>query len=169
MKKNLILLGMMGVGKTTLGKVVAKKCGLKFLDTDELIEKKLGMKIVEIFEKKGESFFRAEEEKEVLKSLKKNKCIIALGGGAFLNKIIRDSILKSAQSIWLDMDIKVLCKRIRWTKKRPLLNVENNKSKIYKLYNKRKNIYKLADHKINCDKLNKSNIAKEIIDLYEKN
>ena len=169
MKKNLILLGMMGVGKTTLGKVVAKKCGLKFLDTDELIEKKLGMKIVEIFEKKGESFFRAEEEKEVLKSLKKNKCIIALGGGAFLNKIIRDSILKSAQSIWLDMDIKVLCKRIRWTKKRPLLNVENNKSKIYKLYNKRKNIYKLADHKINCDKMSKSNIAKEIMDLYEKN
>ena len=169
MKKNLILLGMMGVGKTTLGKVVAKKCGLKFFDTDELIEKKLGMKIVEIFEKKGESFFRAEEEKEVLKSLKKNKCIIALGGGAFLNKIIRDSILKSTQSIWLDTDIKILCKRIRWTKKRPLLNVENNKSKIYKLYNKRKNIYKLADHKINCDKLSKINIAQEIIDLYEKN
>jgi len=167
--KNLILLGMMGVGKTTLGKVVAKKRALKFFDTDELIEKKLGMKIVEIFEKKGESFFRAEEEKEVLKSLKKSKCVIALGGGAFLNKTIRDNILKSAKSVWLDMDIKILCKRIIWTKKRPLLNVENNKSKIYTLYNKRKNIYKLADHKINCDKLSKSNIAKEIIDLYEKN
>ena len=169
MKKNLVLLGMMGVGKTTLGKAVAKKQGLKFFDTDKLIEKKLGMKIVEIFEKKGESFFRVEEEKEVLKSLKKNKCVIALGGGAFLNKTIRDNVLKSAKSIWLDVDIKILCKRIKWTKKRPLLNVENYKSKIYKLYNKRKNIYKLADHKINCDKMSKSNIAKEIMDLYEKN
>ena len=105
----------------------------------------------------------------LVKSLKKNKCVIALGGGAFLNKTIRDNVLKSAKSIWLDVDIKILCKRIKWTKKRPLLNVENYKSKIYKLYNKRKNIYKLADHKINCDKMSKSNIAKEIVNLYEKN
>ena len=94
MKKNLVLLGMMGVGKTTLGKIVAKRLGLKFIDTDLIVEKKNSMKIDEIFEKKGEKFFRIEEEKETLKSLKKNKCVIALGGGAFVNKIVRDNILK---------------------------------------------------------------------------
>jgi len=168
-KKNLVLLGMMGVGKTTLGKVVAKKQGLKFIDTDLMIEKKHSMKIADIFEKKGEKFFRIEEEKEVLKSLKKNKCVIALGGGAFLNKIVRDNILINAISIWLDTDLKTLNQRIKWNKKRPLLNTENKREKIYKLYNERKNIYNLANHKIDCNNLTKDSIIKEIIILYEKN
>ena len=72
MRKNLVLLGMMGVGKTTIGKIVAKKQGLVFVDTDTNIEKKCSMKISEIFRKKGEKFFRIEEEKEVLKSLTKS-------------------------------------------------------------------------------------------------
>ena len=169
MKKNLVLLGMMGVGKSTLGKVVAKKQELKFIDTDTIIEKKHSMKIAEIFEKKGEKFLRAEEVKEVLKSLKKNKCVIALGGGAFLNKIVRDSILKNTISIWLDVDLMTLNQRIKWNKKRPLLNTENKKEKIYKLYSERKNIYKLANHKIDCNKLSKDQIIKQIEILYEKN
>ena len=86
---------MMGVGKTTLGKIVAKKTGLKFIDTDTNIEENCLMKISEIFKKKGEKFFRLEENKEVLKSLKKSNSVIALGGGAFMDKTIRDSILKN--------------------------------------------------------------------------
>ena len=168
MKKNLILLGMMGVGKTTLGKIVAKKQGLKFVDTDIIIEKKNSMSIAEIFKKKGEEFFRIEEEKEVLKSLKKSKCVIALGGGAFIKKTVRDYILKNTISIWLDVNLKTLSKRIKWNKKRPLLNKENIQEEIYKLYTERKNIYKLANHRINCDNLNKENIANKIIILYEK-
>ena len=117
---------MMGVGKTTLGKIVAKKTGLKFIDTDTNIEKNCLMKISEIFKKKGEKFFRLEENKEVLKSLKKSNSVIALGGGAFMDKTIRDSILKNAVSIWLDADLKDLNKRIKWSNKRPLLNEENN-------------------------------------------
>ena len=92
MKKNLVLLGMMAVGKSTLGKIVAKKAKLKFIDTDINIESKHSMRISEIFEKKGENFFRIEEEKEVLESIKKNKCVIAIGGGAFMNKNIREKI-----------------------------------------------------------------------------
>ena len=168
MKKNLVLLGMMGVGKTTVGKIVAKKVGLKFIDTDANIEKNCLMRISEIFEKKGEKFFRLEEEKEVLKSLKESNSVIALGGGAFINKTIRDNILKSAISIWLDTDLKVLNKRIKWSNKRPLLNKENRQKKINKLYDKRKNIYKLAHHKINCNNLSRENIAKKIITFYEK-
>tara|TARA_Y100000590_G_scaffold464864_1_gene635395 strand:+ start:287 stop:502 length:216 start_codon:yes stop_codon:yes gene_type:complete len=70
--------------------------------------------------------------------------------------------------MWLDINLKTLSKRTRWNKKRPLLNVKNNKEKINKLYLERKNIYKLANHRINCDKLNKEDIAKKIITFYEK-
>ena len=167
-RKNLVLLGMMGVGKTTLGKIVAKKVGLKFIDTDANIEKNCLMRISEIFKRKGEEFFRLEEEKEVLKSLKESNSVIALGGGAFINKTIRNNVLKNAISIWLDADLKDLNKRIKWSNKRPLLSKENSQKKINKLYDKRKNIYKLANHRINCDKLSKENIAKKIIIFYEK-
>ena len=112
---------MMAVGKTTLGKIVAKKQGLEFIDIDANIEVKCSMKISEIFKKKGEKFFRINEENEVLKSLKKNNAVISLGGGAFINKILRENILKNAISIWLDVDIKTLVKRIAKNKKRPLL------------------------------------------------
>ena len=168
MKKNLVLLGMMGVGKTTIGEIVAKRQDLEFIDTDRNIEKKCLMKISDIFKKKGEKFFRIEEEKEVLKSLKKNNCVIALGGGAFINKTIRNNILKNSISMWLDINLKTLSKRTRWNKKRPLLNVKNNKEKINKLYLERKNIYKLANHRIACNNLSKEDIANKIIIFYEK-
>ena len=168
MKKNLVLLGMMAVGKTTLGKIVAKKQELKFIDIDASIEKKNSMTIKEIFKKKGEKFFRMEEENEILKSLEKNNCVIALGGGAFMNKTVRENILKNAISIWLSVDIKTLNQRIKWNRKRPLLKEENNQKKITELYAKRKDIYKLANHEIACDNLSKKNIAEKIIALYEK-
>jgi len=167
-KKNLVLLGMMAVGKTTLGKIVAKKQKLRFIDIDKSIEKKNSMTIVEIFKKKGEIFFRMEEEKEVLKSLEKNNCVIALGGGAFMNKILRENILKNAISIWLNVDIKILYKRVKWNKKRPLLKEENNQKKLAELYAEREGIYKLANHKITCEKLSKKSIVKKVIALYEK-
>ena len=167
MKKNLVLLGMMAVGKSTLGKIVAKKLRLQFIDTDKNIENHNLMKIKDIFEQKGEDFFRKEEEKEVLKSLKKQNCVIALGGGAFVNSKIRDSILKNAISVWLDIDIKTLEKRVKLNKKRPLLKNNNNYEMIKKIYQERKKIYKLANHKIKCDQMDKSDLAKKIILLYE--
>ena len=168
MRKNLVLLGMMGVGKTTIGKIVARKQDMQFIDTDENIEEKCSMSISKIFKEKGEKFFRIKEQKEVLKSIKKSNCVIALGGGAFINETIRNDILKNAISIWLDTDLKTLNKRIKYNKKRPLLNKENNQKKIDEFYLERKNIYKLANHKIDCDNLNKENIAKKIIIYYGK-
>ena len=167
-RKNLVLLGMMGVGKSTIGKIVAKKQDLKFIDTDVNIEKKRSMKISEIFENKGEKFFRLLEEKEVLESLKKSECVIALGGGAFMKKTVRDRILKDSVSIWLDVNLKTLNRRVKWNKKKPLVNEADSQTKINKLYAERKNIYKLAKHKINCNNLSKENIADKIIILYEK-
>jgi len=167
-KKNLVLLGMMGVGKSTVGKIVAKSQDLKFIDTDLNIEKKCSMKITEIFEKKGEDFFRLQEENEVLESLKKNNCVIALGGGAIMNKNVRNIILENSLSIWLDLNLKTLNKRIKWNKKRPLLHEKNTREVMKKLYIERRDIYKLAHHKINCNNLTKGNIAKKIIIFYEK-
>ena len=166
--KNLVLLGMMGVGKTTLGKIVSKKLNLQFIDIDNNIEKNCSMKISEIFKKKGEKFFRVEEEKEVLKSLKESNSVIALGGGTFVNDIARKNILENAISIWLDVSIDDLNKRIKWNDKRPLLGEGNNVEKIKKLYIERKDIYKLANHKINCDNLTKENIVEKIVTFYEK-
>ena len=168
MKKNLVLLGMMAVGKSTLGKIVAKKQDLIFIDTDLNIEKKCAMKISEIFKKKGEKFFRILEEREVLESLKKSKCVIALGGGAFMKKTIRDRILKDSVSIWLDVNLKTLNKRVNWNKKRPLINKEDSQIKINQLYDERKNIYKMANYRINCNNLSKEDIANKIVTLYEK-
>ena len=158
---------MMGVGKSTLGKIVAKKLDLKFADTDLNIEKNCSMKIWEIFKNKGEDFFRLEEEKEALECLKKNKTVIALGGGAFMNRNIRSLILKNSLSFWLDLNLNIINKRVKWSKKRPLLNQKKEEEIIKKLYSERKNIYKLAKYKINCNKLSKTAITKKIILFYE--
>ena len=158
----------MGVGKTTLGKLVAKNQGLEFIDTDANIENKNSMTINEIFEQKGENFFRLEEKKEILNLLSKQDCVIALGGGAFMDKTIRESVLKNAISVWLDIDLKILNQRLKWNQKRPLLKKYNNQKKLNELYEQRKNIYQLANHKIECDKLTKNGIAEKIIALYEK-
>jgi shikimate kinase len=167
-KKNLVLIGMMGSGKTTLGKITAKRLNLQFIDTDSNIEKKNSMTINQIFQKNGEDFFRSEEEKEVLKCLKIKNCVISIGGGAFMNKLIRESILKNCVSIWLDVDLKTIIRRVSWNKKRPLLVNEDNVSAINKLYSVRKNIYKKANYKIKYTDSSKINLVKRIIDLYEK-
>ena len=159
---------MMAVGKSTLGKIVAKKQDLIFIDTDLNIEKKCAMKISKIFKNKGEKFFRILEEREVLESLKKSKCVIALGGGTFMKKTVRDRILKDSVSIWLDVNLKTLNKRVNWNKKRPLINEEDSQIKINQLYAERKNIYKMANYRINCNNLSKEDIANKIITFYEK-
>ena len=168
MKKNLVLTGMMGVGKSTIGKKLAKSLERKFVDIDKIIEKKEKNTIKEIFENKGENYFRKIEKKITLKELKKDNLVIALGGGAFINKNIRLNVLQKSISIWLDVNIKILNKRVKWTKKRPLLNKVDINKKMKDLYSKRKNIYKLANYKITCDNLDKHRIAKKIIEIYEK-
>ena len=102
MKKNLVLVGMMGSGKSTIGKVISRKSGLKFIDTDELIEIQEKMKIREIFKNKGEDFFRQIEEKIILKVMKLNGHVIAVGGGAFINPKVRKEINRNGISFWLN-------------------------------------------------------------------
>ena len=168
MRKNLVLLGMMGVGKSTLGRFVADKYKLNFVDIDTRIEKKNLMSVTEIFEVRGEKFFRDEEEKITIDSLNEKNSIIALGGGAFINKKIRDKVLTLAISFWLDNDVNILKKRLKINLKRPMLKNGNTEENLKTLYNQRKHIYNLANYKIKCDKLSIKKISEKIISIYEK-
>tara|TARA_Y100001970_G_C14107197_1_gene788828 strand:+ start:62 stop:580 length:519 start_codon:yes stop_codon:yes gene_type:complete len=166
MKKNLVLIGMMGSGKSTIGKEISKNSTLKFKDSDQLIENNEKMRIRDIFDEKGEVFFRSLEEKIVLKTLKLSGQVIALGGGSFLNKKIRFEVLKNNVSIWLNWKNNIILERIAKTKKRPKLDFLSNKD-ILRLINFRSKIYLKADFKVNCDNLNKFQIAKTILQIYE--
>ena len=165
-KKNLILLGMMGVGKTTIGRLLAKKLNLDFYDIDQIIEKENNMKISDIFKKKGEIFFRKQEESITINCLKKNHSVISLGGGAFINKNIRNNVLSNAKSFWLTTSVGILKSRIKFSKKRPIIN-QIGLDEIEDLIKKRKEFYSLADYKIECRKLTINQISDKIIELYE--
>tara|TARA_B100000787_G_scaffold118442_1_gene88599 strand:+ start:41 stop:553 length:513 start_codon:yes stop_codon:yes gene_type:complete len=166
--KNLVFLGMMGSGKSSIGLLVSKKLDLPFIDIDNLIVENTGMSILEIFEKKGENYFRKLEEKITLKCLKKNKNIISLGGGGFINIKIRKEILTNHLSFWLNWDESTLVRRIKNSKKRPLV-FKSTEQEIRTIIRNRSRIYTNAQFKINCNKLTKAEIVKKIFKIYELN
>lgn len=166
--KNLTLTGMMGVGKSTIGKILAKKLNYNFVDVDKLIEAKEGSSINLIFKNKSESYFRKIESDITLSNLKMKKSVISLGGGAFVNNIIRKSAKKLSISFWLDVSIDELVKRLKKSKKRPLLFEKNITETVKKIYFERKKIYNEADHRIKCNSLTSGEIANKILNLYEK-
>ena len=168
LNKNLVFLGMMGSGKSSIGNLVSKKLNLPFIDIDSLIVENIGMSISEIFEKKGENYFRNIEEKITLKCLKKIKNVISLGGGGFINTRIRKEILSNHFSFWLNWDDSILIRRIRGSKKRPLV-FESTDQEIREIIKSRSKIYSNAQYKINCNKLTKTEIVKKIIKIYEPN
>ena len=163
MNKNLILIGMMASGKSTIGRLLAKKLSKKFFDTDFIIEKKLGMKIAQIFKKKGEFKFRELERKIILKLLKKKGCIISFGGGAFLNKTIRKVANEKGITVWLNWNSKTLIDRINKKKnKRPIAsNLPNSKLKDLMLV--RSKFYSKAKYKIECENMEKNEVVNKII------
>ena len=167
-KENLVFLGMMGSGKSSIGSLVAKKLELNFIDIDEEIENNLNTTIKQIFEKKGENYFRKIEEQTTLKKLKLNSTVISLGGGAFTNNNIRKEILKNHLSFWLNWDDNVLLNRIKNSKKRPLA-FNATDTELINLIRKRSNIYSKALYEIKCDNLSKSEVVNKIIKIYETN
>ena len=158
----------MGVGKSTIGKILAKKLKFKFIDVDKLIEVREGSSINSIFKNKTESYFRKIESEITLLELKKNNSVIALGGGAFLNSAIRKSTKKLSTSFWLDLQIDDLIKRLKKNRQRPLLSNKDIAETAKKIYFDRKKIYKEADYRIKCDSLKSNEIINKILDLYEK-
>ena len=166
--KNLVFLGMMGSGKSSIGNLVSQKKNLPFIDIDNLIIKAAGMSISEIFEKKGEKYFRDLEEIITLKSLKKIRNVISLGGGGFINYKIRKEIMTNHYSFWLNWDESTLLNRIKNSRKRPIA-FQSTEQEIKKMIKKRSKVYSNAQFKINCNKLTKTEIVKKIINIYENN
>tara|TARA_Y100000590_G_scaffold159600_1_gene183124 strand:- start:1703 stop:2215 length:513 start_codon:yes stop_codon:yes gene_type:complete len=164
--KNLILVGMMGSGKSSIGKIVSKKLEFEFIDIDDKIEEIEKNTISEIFKKNGEKYFRNIEEIISIKSLKLNNKVIALGGGGYINPTIRKYVLKKCISVWLNWKSDILINRIKNSKKRPLA-MKLNISELQKLIINRSTIYNLSDYKINCDKLDKIKIVEKILSFYE--
>ncbi len=165
-KGNIVFLGMMGSGKTSVGLLTSKKLNLRFYDIDQIIEKELKMSISDIFEKKGEKFFRDFEEKTTLKILKERESVISLGGGAFINKKIREEVLKNNFSFWLNWNSKTLIQRIQKNAKRPIA-LRSSISELISLIKKRLTIYSKSQYKINCEQLSKNEIVNKIINIYE--
>ena len=167
-KKNLVLLGMMGSGKSTIGLLLSRRLNIKFIDVDHKIENEVGMKISDIFIHKGEKYFRNLEEKITLKLLNSSNNVIAFGGGGFINYRIRKEILKNHLSFWLYLNNLALLDRIKKNNKRPIASKLSN-SELIDLITRREKIYTKSHFKINCNKLKKTEIVTKIIKLYELN
>ena len=159
---------MMGVGKSSIGKILAKNLNYNFVDIDKLIEKKEGTTINLIFKNKGEKYFRKIENDISLIELKKANSVISLGGGAFLNNTIRKTTKKFSISFWLDVSIDELIKRLKKSNKRPLLFKKNISETVKKIYFERKKIYNEANYRIKCNSLKAEDIAKKVLSIYEK-
>ncbi len=164
--KNIVLIGMMGSGKSSIGKILSKKLNLTFIDIDQKIEETEHTKISEIFSKYGENYFRKIEEKISLKFLSSENSVISLGGGGFINSSIRKMCKKNSLSFWLNWKNETIIKRIYKSKKRPLV-INLSKGQINNLIKERSKFYSLSNHKINCDKLDKVKIINKILDIYE--
>ena len=165
-KENIVFLGMMGSGKSSIGYLVSKKLKLDFIDIDQEIEDKLQMTISKIFQNKGEKFFRNFEEKLTLKLLKKSRTIISLGGGAFINLKIREEVLRNHFSFWLKWTSKTLIKRIQNSPKRPI-SYQASQNELISLIKNRSNIYSKANFRINCENISKNEIVNKVINIYE--
>ena len=158
---------MMGVGKSTIGKNLAEKLSYNFVDIDKLIETREGCTINQIFKTKNENYFRKVESEISLEALKTNRSVISLGGGAFLDKDIRNKVKNSSISFWLDTNIDLLVKRLENSKKRPLLLGTDLSKTVKKIYLERKSIYNKADFKIKCNSFKPEEITNKILKIYE--
>ena len=170
-KKNICIMGLMGSGKSIIGKDLSKYLNLKFYDTDKEIELMTKKSISSIFKEEGESYFRTIEEKICIQLLTLDNCVISLGGGGIINKKIRRLIKVNSFSIYLQVKLKNLLTRIKSSNKRPLLNNNLNKIEtLENLFNDRKKFYEKADFIVNNDK-DKFTVLEKIkseLNLYAK-
>ena len=162
--KKITLIGMMGSGKTTLGKILSEKTNISAIDIDELIEQNENSTITDIFKTQGEEYFRKIEAKTIKELINStNPQILSLGGGAFENEQTRELLLKNSTVIYLETTPEEIFRRIQKTNNRPLLKNNMTIEKINEIITKRKDNYNLAHHKILTDGKTPSKIAEEIL------
>ncbi len=145
LKKTVVMIGMMGAGKTAVGTALAKVLGVPFLDSDDEIVSAANRSIAEIFERDGEAFFRARETEVLARLLRGTPCILSTGGGAFLSQGNRQLIHDAGISVWLRADIELLWQRVRHKTTRPLLRTSNPRETLVMLSAQREVFYSGAD------------------------
>lgn len=143
--RSLVIVGLMGAGKTCIGRQIAQRLDVPFIDADREIEEAAGCSIADIFELYGEKDFRDGERRVIKRLLEGEPCVLATGGGAFMNEETRKMIAKTGVSLWLKADVDVLIKRTTGRKHRPLLNQGNPVKTLKKLVDERYPIYAEAD------------------------
>ncbi|WP_435310792.1 shikimate kinase [Primorskyibacter sedentarius] len=151
LKKTVVLVGMMGAGKSAVGKALAASLHVPFIDSDEEIEKAANMTIAEIFARDGEPFFRRKESQVIERLLGSQSGILSTGGGAFLDPANRKMISDRGVSVWLDADLPLLWQRVRHKDSRPLLRSADPRGTLEKIFKARVPIYALADLKVKAD------------------
>lgn len=145
LKRPIVLVGMMGTGKTTIGDYLARSLSLPFVDVDKLIEEQEKTTITEIFKAQGEEAFRQKEQEVITRVLTGDVAVISVGGGAFVQLDVRKAVKQSGYSIWLDVDVDTLCLRVKGQGNRPLLNGGNIRQSLQDILEKRREFYKQAD------------------------
>lgn len=159
----LVLVGMMGAGKTTVGRRLAARLGRRFLDSDEEIEKAAQMTIPEIFAQRGEPEFRAGETRVISRLLREADLVLATGGGAFVNPETRALVKSDAVSVWLKADLEVLFERVSRRSNRPLLKTADPKGTLEKLISDRYPIYAEADVTVLSRDVPQDSVAADVI------
>jgi shikimate kinase len=145
LKKTVVMVGMMGAGKTAVGSALARLLGVPFVDSDEEITRAAQMTIAEIFERDGEAFFRARESEVLARLLRGRPCVLSTGGGAFLAAANRDLVAAHGVSVWLRADLDLLWQRVRHKTTRPLLRTPNPRQTLADLNAARVPFYRAAD------------------------
>lgn len=144
LQKTVVLVGMMGAGKTAVGTAVARKLGVAFVDQDDEIERAANQSVAEIFRDYGEAFFREKETQVLARLLDAPPCILSTGGGAFLSQRNRDLIAARGVAVWLRAELNLLWARVRHRSTRPLLRTENPFQTLKSLFEARTPVYALA-------------------------
>ena len=160
----IVLVGMMGAGKTTVGRRLAAKLGRHFVDSDEEVEKAAGMTIEDIFKAHGEADFRADEVRVIARLLKDRDLVLGTGGGAFVNNETRALVKSSAVSVWIKADFELLFARVQRRSNRPLLKTANPRQTLLDLIEKRYPIYAEADVTIVSRDVPQDQVATEVIE-----
>jgi shikimate kinase len=163
-RRSIVLVGMMGAGKSTIGRRLAARLRLPFLDADIEIEAAASMTIPEIFSAHGEPYFRDGEARVIARLLDNGPAVIATGGGAFMREETRNLIRDKAVSIWLKADVDVIMKRIKRRADRPLLQTEDPAATVSRLLEAREPVYQSADLTIWSRDVPHDRIVDECID-----
>lgn len=166
--KNIILVGFMGTGKTTVGKALARRLKMKFVDMDDLVEGQEGMKIPDIFASKGEPYFRSVE-KDVAKEVSaQSGLVIAAGGGALIDEENVNNLKSSGVMVCLTATADKIFERIKAHTHRPLLNVSDSKEKISELLAKRADYYARADYRIDTSRISVEEVVDKILNIVQR-